>query len=205
MSLLQMESPVLDDAALGEEFTKGSSNVMWTALIAAALVTIAVAIYVVTGEKPPASTGQILSSTAHFVHRETAGFDANGVPMPKQAFDQVLVFTHVKLHNQSQHPLFLRQIMTNATLDDGIHTSYAAIPADYERLFAAYPDLASLHGKPLATDATIQPGGTIEGDFVSSYRLTEAQWNARKGVDYTVSFRYQPDLVLSPNTTVAAK
>ena len=93
------------------------------------------------------------------MHRETSGFDASGAVMPKEEFDQVLVFTHLKLHNQSKNPVFLRQILTNVTLGDGIHSSYAATPSDYERLFAAYPDLASLHGKPLALDATVPRSG----------------------------------------------
>ena len=38
----------------------------------------------------------------------------------------MLVFTEVKLHNQSNHPLFLLNVLTNAKLADGIHSSYAA-------------------------------------------------------------------------------
>jgi hypothetical protein len=132
------------------------------------------------------------------MHRETTGLDASGAPMPKEVFDQVLVFTHVKLHNESKIPLFLRQIMANVTLDDGIHTSYSAPPGDYERLFKAYPELASLHGTSLGIDQTIPAGQTADGDFVVSFRLTQEQWNARKGLDYSVSFRYQPDLKLTP-------
>ena len=79
---------------------------------------------------------------AHPMHRETSGFDAAGAAMPKDVFDQVLVFAHVKLHNQSKEPLFLHQIMANATLDDGIHTSYVAGPTEYERAFMGYPELA---------------------------------------------------------------
>jgi hypothetical protein len=193
----------MDDAARGEEFTKGSSHLIWTGLVAAVVVTIAVAIYVKVGEKPPAATGQIASLTSHLMHRETSGVDANGVAMPKEQFDQVLLFAHVTLHNQSKQPLFVRQTMTNVTLDDGIHTSYAAIPADYERIFVAYPELAALHGKPIITDAAIQPGQTLEGDFVSAFRLSKPQWDGRKGLDFNVSFRYQPDLKLTPTIPIS--
>jgi hypothetical protein len=203
MSLLQQDSPVLDDAARGEELTKGSSHLIWPTVIAAIIATIAVAIYVVTEEKPPAATGQVVSVVSHLMHRETSGVDANGVAMPKEHFDQVLVFTHVKLHNQSKQPLFVRQIMSNITLDDGIHTSYAAIPADYERIFVAYPDLASLHGKPILSDATIPSGETLEGDFVSAFRIDKSQWDGRKGLDFDISFRYLPDLKLAPTTPVS--
>ena len=203
MSLLQQNPSDLDTAAPGEELTKGSSHIVWASLIAGVLVTIAIAVYVIAGQKPPASTGEVTRAVAHFMHRETKGFDAAGVPMPKQEFDQVLLFTHVKLHNQSKDPLFLRQIMSNVTLGDGIHVSYAAPPSDYERLFAAYPELAALHGKSLAIEETVPSGQWLEGDFVSSFRMTKAEWHSRKGVDYSVSFRYQPELKLTPAIAIS--
>jgi len=58
--------------------------------------------------------------------------------MPKEELDQVLVFTEVKLHNQSKQPLFLLNVLSNAKLADGIHSSYAASQVDYERVFLAY-------------------------------------------------------------------
>ena len=203
MSLLQQNPSGLDESAPGEELTKGSSHIVWASVIAAIVVSIAIAIYVIAGQKPPASAGEVTRSVAHLMHRETASFDANGAPMPKQEFDQVLLFTHVKLHNQSKEPLFLRQIMANITLADGIHSSYAAPPNDYERLFAAYPDLAPMHGKSLGIEETIPAGQWLEGDFVSSFRMTKEEWEARKSVDYSVGFRYQPDLKLTPTSPIA--
>ena len=202
MSLLQQDSSRADDAAQGEDLTKGSGHLIVTTLVAAIVVTVAIAAYVIAGQKPPAATGQITRVVAHPMHRETASIDASGAPMIKEHFDQVLVFTHIKLHNQSKDPLFLRQMLTNVTLDDGVHTSYAATPHDYDRLFQAYPELAGLKGKPVPTDTTISPGEWIEGDFVSSFRMTKAQWDARKALDYNVSFRYQPDLKLKPTGAV---
>jgi hypothetical protein len=201
MSLLQQGSG-LDDSARGEELTKGTSHIVVATVIAAIVVIIAVAVYVIGGQKPPVSAGDVTRVVAHPMHRETSGLDASGRPMPKDDFDQVLVFTHVKLHNQSKDPLFLRQMLTNVTLDDGVHTSYAATPYDYGRLFQAYPELAGLKGKAIPTDETIPPGEWIEGDFVSSFRMTKAQWDARKALDYNVSFRYQSDLKLKPTGPV---
>ncbi len=198
MSLLQQgPSSQTDDAARGEELTKGTSHIVVASVIAAVVVIIAIAIYVISGQKLPASTGEVTRVVTHMMHRESSGLDASGRPMPKDSFDQVLVFTHVKLHNQSKNPLFLRQMLTNVTLEDGVHTSYAASPTDYERLFQAYPELATLHGKPIPTEATIPAGEWVEGDFVTSFRMDKPQWEARKGLDYNVSFRYQPDLKLT--------
>lgn len=196
MSLLQRESNELDDAARGEELTKGTSHILVASVIAAIVVTIAVAAYVIAGEKSPVAKGEITRVAAHLVHRETSAFDASGAPMPKDEFDQVLLFSHVKLHNQSDKPLFLRSITANVTLPDGIHSSYAASPVDYDRLFKAYPELAEFHGNALPSEPVINPGQTLEGDFVSAFRLTKDQWASRKSLDFTVSIRYQPDLKL---------
>jgi hypothetical protein len=202
MSLLQQDASQVDDASKGESFTKGTSPLVWSLFAAACIVTISIGAYFMANNKPPASTGEVTSAVAHMMHRETSGFDASGTPMPKEVFDQVLLFTHVKLHNQSKTPLFLREVMANLTLDDGIHSVYMATPTDYERLFKVSPELAPFHGNSLALDRTIYPGETLEGDFVSAFRISKAQWDARKGLDYSVSFRYQPDLKLTP-TSVA--
>jgi hypothetical protein len=202
MSLLQHGPTSSNDAASGEELTKGSTHLVIAGIVAAVLVSIAIAIYMIAGEKPPAAVGEVISVTAHPMHQDTTGVDANGAPMPKETYDQVLVFAHIKLHNQSKQPLFLRQVLSNVTLDDGILSSYAAIPADYERIFQAYPQLASIHGKPLPTDTTIQSGDTLEGDFVSAFRISKEQWDARKSLNFNIGLRYQPDLVLTPKTAV---
>lgn len=202
MSLLQQGSDAPDTAARGEELTKGSSHLVWAGVVATVLVTVAIALYMWSGQKPPVSAGDIEGVWAHPMHTETTGFDAAGAPMPKQSFDQVLVFTKVKLHNQSDKPLFLHQVMANATLDDGIHTSYAATPSDYERVFKAYPELEPLHGSSLPGETTLQAGQTLEGTFVSAFRLNKQQWDARKALNFTFAFQYQPNLVLAPQSAV---
>jgi hypothetical protein len=203
MSLLQKESPDKpDDAALGESFTKGSSHVVWATIAATVLVTIAIAIYVIAGQKPPAVTGEIVAVWAHPQHTETSGLDAAGAPMVKESFDQVLVFAEVRLHNQSKIPLFLMNVLTNADLEDGVHSSYAASQSDYDRVFIAYPGMPVPHGSGLHINLTLDPGQTVDGTFVSSFRLTKQQWDARKKLNFTFAFRYQPSLVLTPQTAV---
>lgn len=202
MSLLQQDSPKLDDAALGEELTKGSSHVVIAAVVAAVIVTAAIAFYVISGQKPPAATGDIEQVWVHPQHTETSGIDANGAPMPKEVADQVYVFALVKLHNQSDKPLFLHNILANATLDDGIHSSYAATAVDYDRVFIAYPTMPVPHGKPLAPQTTIDPGQSVEGEIVSAFRLTKQQWDTHKDLSLTFGIQYQPDLVLVPHVPV---
>ena len=88
--------------------------------------------------------------------------------------------------------------MTNATLNDGVHSSYAATAADYDRVFLAYPEMPAPHGKGLPLETTIVPGQTVEGSFVSAFRLSKQEWDARKNLDFTFAFLYQQSLVLKP-------
>jgi len=153
-------------------------------------------VYIVAGEKPPASTGEVLDVWAHPMHTETSGYDANGASIPKEEIDQLLLFTHVRLHNQGKQPIFLHQVLANLTLPDGIHSSYAATTADFERVFKAYAQLQQWHSPPISPDLTIQPGETKEGTFVCSFRMTKADWETRKGLGYTFNFQYLPALTL---------
>ncbi|MGD0729967.1 MAG: hypothetical protein ABR956_01800 [Terracidiphilus sp.] len=203
MSLLHPDSSnEVDRAARGEEYAKGSSHPLATGIFAAVLVSLAVGGYFLSGLKPPIYSGEIEQVWAHAQHTESSGIDANGASMAKESFDQVYVFALVKLKNESDKPLFLHNIMTNVTLADGIHSSYAATAADYDRVFIAYPSMPVQHGKALSLQTTIDPGQTVEGNIVSAFRLSKQQWDARKGLDYTFAFSYQPSLVLAPHNAV---
>lgn len=202
MSLLQQNANGPDDAARGEEFTRDTSRLGMAAIIAAVVVTAMIALYIVTGQKPAAATGQVVQVTAHVVHRETKSFDAGGAAIPKEEFDQLLLFTRLKVHNQSKNPLFIHDLMANVTMPDGIHSSTAASPVDYQRLFQASPELISFKGAALPTDSTIAPGQTLEGDFVSAFRMSKAEWDSHKALDFSVAIRYQPTLKLTPAAPV---
>jgi hypothetical protein len=202
MSLLEQDSA---DQTAGESYTRGTSHVIVASVVATVLVSVAIAVYIFMGEKPPASVGDILDVWAHPMHTETSGWDANGAAIPKEEIDQVLLFTHVRLHNQGKHPIFLHQVIANATLADGVHSSYAATPADFERVFKAYPQLAEWHATPISPDLTIQPGETREGTFVCSFRMTKADWEARKGLNYSFNFEYLPTLTLAPKGSVTER
>ena len=204
MSLLHQEER--DDAARGEELTRGTSHVVIAAIVAGLVVSIAIAIYVIAGQKPPFATGQISAIWAHPQHTETSGLDANGMPTPKQIADQVMVFTTVSLTNKTDHPLFLGNVTTNVTLDDGIHSAYAANKGDYDRIFVAYPNIPVPHLTPISPlDTTIDPGQTVEGTFVSAFMMTQQQWDARKSLDYTFAFRYQPALAVTPHVPITER
>lgn len=206
MSLLHQDSPdQIDDAALGEELTKGTSHRVWATIIATIVVSIAIAIYVIAGQKPPLASGEVLEVWAHPLHSITSGADANGDPMQQESFEHVLVFAHVKLTNNSDKPLFLHRIETNATLSDGVHTSYAATSSDYDRVFIAYPELAPLHAPGLSPLSTLEPWKQLEGTFVSSFRVSKKEWDARKDLNFVVDFQYQPSLKITPHSAVTER
>lgn len=196
MSLLHQEKPgALDEVAKGESLTKGTSHIAIAAVIATVVVTIAIAIYVITGEKPPVAKAEILEVWAHPMHEVTPAFDAAGASVSQSTFDQVLVFTKVRLQNQNKNPIFLHQILANITLPDGsVDSSYATTASQYLRIFKAYPDLAPWFSPPINTELTLQPGQTAEGTFVSSFRMAKEQWDGRKALDFTFGFRYQPEV-----------
>jgi len=203
MSLLGQEnSQERDEAARGESFTKGTSHVVWASIAAAVLVTAAIVIYVVAGQKKAVATGDVTAVWAHSMHTVTPAFDAGGAPVPQDAYDQVLVFTTIRLHNQSKGPIFLHQIVTNVTLPDGVHSSYAAEASQYDRIFLAYPDLAPWHTGSLSPEVTLEAGQSVDGTFVSAFRnMSKDQWESRKGLNYTFSFRYQPDVTVTPTVS----
>jgi len=201
MSLLEQESR----ESAGESYTKGTSHVIIATVVAVVIVSIAVTIYVIAGEKPPAATGDILEAWAHPIHSETSGWDANGAAVPKEEIDQVLLFARVRLRNQSKQPIFLHQIIANTTMADGIHSSYAAMPNDYERIFKAYPQLMQWYAAPISPDLTLQPGEMKEGTFVCSYRMTQADWESRKGLNFTFNFQYLPGLTLETKGAVTER
>jgi len=206
MSLLHQETPQeTDDAARGEEFTKGSSHVVWATIVATVVVTVAIAVIVFAGQKPPAASGEIEQVWVHPQHTETSGLDANGAPMAVESYDQIYVFSQVKLHNQGTQPLFLSNIMANIKQEDGIHSSYAASAADYDRVFLAYPSMPVPHGKGLRLDLTLDPGQTVEGTIVSAFRMSKQQWDAGKNLNFTFAFQYQPSLVLTPHAAVIVR
>ena len=202
MSLLRQNDEELDDAARGEELTKGTSHVVVASIVAVAVVCIAVALYVVLERTPPAATGDVVAVWAVPHHTETEGLDASGASIPTESFDQMLVFAQVRLHNQSKLPLFLNGVTGNVTLADGVHTSYAASQSGYNDVFLAYTDLKVPHGTPLKSDLTLQPGQTVEGAIVCAFRMTKKDWDARKSLDFGFGFQYQPPLKLTPQPSV---
>jgi hypothetical protein len=204
MSLLHQEpGEELDDAALGEELTKGTSHIVWARLSAVSLLTLIIALLAAYWQRSPMVSGEIVQVWAHPRHIQTSGFDANGEPKAQEQFDQVLLFAHVKLRNQSKIPLYLENVLVNARLADGTILSVSAGSAgQYDEVFLVYPELAPLRSQALSPRATIAPGQSVDGNILWAVKLTKSEWDARKNLDFTFNFHFQDSLVLAPHSAV---
>ena len=205
MSLLALQ----DDSSLshrdypsGESFTRHSSHLRLATLISAVLVTAGIALFIYFAHTPPVSVGTVSGVWAHGVHTLSSSVDAAGVPVASEPYDQVLVFAKVRLHNQSNQPVVLREMMTNVTMEDGLRSSYVATETDYKRIFIAYPELAGLHAPPITRDTVIEPGESLEGMIVSSFRCTKEMWATHKDLSFTFQFKLHPDLVIVPTSPI---
>jgi hypothetical protein len=206
MSLLQIQNDPVhehDASSEGEDLAKGSSYLIWTSLAAFVVVTAGLVGFWFAIHKPPVAAGEVTQVWAHEVHTLSAPVDANGVRAASEQFDQVLVMAELRIRNQSKQPIVLKELLTNATFDDGLHSSYAAGAIDYDRIFIAYPELKSLHAKNLIRDTVIQPGEVLDGMMISSFHVTKAQWDGHKDLNFTVQLHFHPDLVLTPKGPIS--
>lgn len=148
---------------------------------------------------PSAASGEVVHVWAHPQHEEYTDFDLNGTQTHIVGPEEVLVFAEVRLHNDSETQLSLFKILTSATLPDGVRSGYAA---DLGQVFQAYPGIPVPQGPALPINLTLDPGQSADGTFVSSFRLTKQQWDARKDLSFSFWFYSQPALVLKPTAAV---
>lgn len=205
MSLFHYDnSKDIDDATSGEDLTRDTSHFGLASVAATLLVVFAVAVYVLLTQKPPVASGEIVQIWAYPNHVVTSGRDANGAPMARKSFDQVLVFARIKLRNQSKIPLVLENALANLKQSDGILSISAGSTGQFDEVFLAYPELAALHSNALSPHATIEPEQNVEGTAFWIFLMSRQEWEARKDLNFTFKFQYQDDLVLTPHTAVAA-
>jgi hypothetical protein len=201
MSLLELKDESLhtqDPAHEGEDYAKGSSYILWASLAAFVVVTVGITLFLLSVRKPPVAAGEVTQVWAHAVHTLNTPMDANGVQTAGEVFDQVLVFGQVRVRNQSDQPIVLREMMTNVTLPDGPRSSYVAGPNDYSRIFIGYPELAGLRSKTLVRETVIKPNEVLDGMVVSAFHVSKEDWAKRKDLSFTFQFKFHPDLVLTP-------
>lgn len=207
MSLLQLHpnSPGRNEILNGEDVTRGSSHILVATAAAAVVLVIAIAIFVMAIQKPPVAAGTITGVYTHAVHSLNTAPDTNGDATSGTPYDQVLVMASLTLRNQSDKPIILRDMVTNVTLPDGPHSSMAATPGDYDRVFQAYPELAGLKTHTFTRDTMLQPGETIDGMLVSAFHVNDQTWAAHQDLNVTLRLQSHPDVVLTPGAAPEVK
>ena len=122
MSLLQIQNDPVhehDASSEGEDLAKGSSYLLWTTLAAFIVISAGLIGFWLAIHRPPVAAGEVTQVWAHEVHTLTTPIDANGVRAASEQFDQVLVIAEARIHNQSDKPIVLKDMLTNATFEDG--------------------------------------------------------------------------------------
>ena len=158
---------------------------------------LAIAAWFYFGDKPPVATAEVVHLTAYPIHRvSNAGGNRQGTMGIEQSFDEVIVIAQVRLHNQSQGPLFLSDMAGLVSMPDQELRNLAATTSDFGRVFIAYPQLAPMKQQPLLRDITIPAGATVDGQLVFNYPITKEQWDLRRSMAITLSFLHQKDLTI---------
>jgi hypothetical protein len=170
-----------------------------TVVIAAIVVSIALALYVYLGQKPPVASGEVLAATVYPVHATiNNGAGGNdGMAGSSESIDQVIILTKIRVRNQTDIPLFMQDIGSSIKLPDGTEqTNVAASDQDMKRVFEAYPSLSYLRADPIHRDITLSPGQVAEGLAIFNYPITKDQWDTLQTAKVVVQFMHQKNLEL---------
>lgn len=170
-----------------------------TFALAAVVLIVAVAIFYLIVRKPPETAGEIVQVNYYPVHSTISGGGdgTDGMQGGNESYDQLLVLAVVRVRNQTDIPIFLQDIAATVTTADGAkHENIGAGASDFDRVFQAFPSLASLRSQPFDRTATIAPGQSAEGLAIFNFPLTRQQWDQRKSGNVVVSFLHQRNLLI---------
>ncbi len=106
-----------------------------------------------------------------------------------------MILVDVTLRNVSDRVLYIKNIKASVTTDQGEQSDDAAAARDYDRYLSAYPELQG-HGRPLAVEMKIPPGGEQKGVILIAPSVTKAQFDARNDTTVTIEPYDQRPIVL---------
>lgn len=108
----------------------------------------------------------------------------------------IFVPIQVTLRNVGEKTLYIKDIKADLKTDQGAYSDTAASPTDYERYFAAFPDLKEHSTQALVVETKIAPGAEQRGTVLVSFPVTKDQFDARKDLTVTVQPYDQNAIVL---------
>ena len=169
-------------------------NALIAVVGAIVIIAILVAVFFYYGRTPVVHTGQVVSIETFPIQRnlDNSGNSAQGVNGSPSSYNELIVLAEVSIKNTSKKPQSLLDMSANVILPNNeAINSLAAGTQDIPRIFEAYPDLAPMRQAPLLRNVMIAPGQQVQGQLIFNYQLTQQQWDARKGLDFTFQFVQQ--------------
>ena len=114
-----------------------------------------------------------------------------------------MVALQVTLRNVGDKVLYIKSITANLQSAQGDASDDAASPSDYDRYFAAYPELRNHSTQPLAVETKIKPGAEQKGTVVVAFPVSKQEFDARKDLNVTIQPYDQNAIVLREKSAVA--
>jgi hypothetical protein len=108
----------------------------------------------------------------------------------------IFVPIQVTLRNVTNKTLYIKEVSATVKTDQGEQSDTGASSTDYERYFAAFPDLKEHSTQALVVETKIAPGAEQKGTVLVSFPLTKEQFDARKDLTVTVQPYDQREIVL---------
>lgn len=167
-------------------------------IIAAIIIpVVVVGAYVVINREPNPYKGQVLSMNVYPIHRDlTQKTTTEGIGGQTDIYDEILVFTNVRITNTAKIPLYIHDMWATVDSPDETSRSTAVSASDFQKVFIAYPDTRQYQKSMLPRDATIQPGQQVEGEMIFSYQMSQQEWQSATGMNIDVGFLHQNPLVM---------
>jgi hypothetical protein len=116
-----------------------------------------------------------------------------------------MVLMQVTLRNIGDKPLFIKEIKSDITTDQGESSDDAASAVDYSRYLQAFPDLQPYATEPLKVETKVLPGGEVKGSVMVAFPITKDQFYARKDLNVTIFPYDQKAIVLHEKGAAPAK
>ena len=115
------------------------------------------------------------------------------------AQDDLYVLATVRIDDKLRLPLFIEDITSTLTTDQGEATTSAVQKDDLPNLYVTFPALKPLATAPLLRETKIEPGGHAEGMVLLHFPVTQAVWDQRKSATITIALYHQgPQTVTIP-------
>ena len=194
------EIPSTGNPLTRTRFSEQTSGRFTMALILAICLAFAsVTAYVFYNQKPPVAAGTITRLSEYPIHMalRQSGSREQGLGGGVESEDEVLVLAEVDLRNTWTGPLFLYQEQATLTSPEGEQKQVLASSAsETGQAFRFFPQLGRQALPVIPREATLKPGQTLHGLMLFAFPIARAEWEARRGFDVTLGFRWQRPLVL---------